>query len=235
MDAGFQAGDVIGGNFDSLLGKLIVTGRDRQEALERSRRALDEFQIEGIATALTFHRAVVRDPEFAPDGASRSGCTRAGSRPSSTTRSRPTPGRRSRSAEPQERESVVVEVGGKRVEVTLPAGLGARWRRRARPPPRKAPKRAAKKAGRAARPGDAVTAPMQGTIVKVAVEEGQQVEAGELRGRAGGHEDGAAAQRPQGRNRHGHHRRGRGHRARAARCCWRSRTDGHSCPRPIGG
>ena len=66
LDAGFQQGDVIGGNFDSLLAKLIVTGHDRQQALERSRRALAEFGIDGMATALTFHRKVVADPAFAP-------------------------------------------------------------------------------------------------------------------------------------------------------------------------
>ncbi|HBK39308.1 MAG TPA: acetyl-/propionyl-CoA carboxylase subunit alpha, partial [Actinobacteria bacterium] len=66
VDTGFEAGDVIGGNFDSLLAKLIVTGKDRQEALQRSRRALAEFNVDGIATALTFHRVVVNDPAFAP-------------------------------------------------------------------------------------------------------------------------------------------------------------------------
>ena len=66
VDGGFQQGDVIGGNFDSLLAKLIVTGHDRQQAIERSRRALAEFEVEGIATAITFHRKVVSDPAFAP-------------------------------------------------------------------------------------------------------------------------------------------------------------------------
>ena len=86
LDAGFEAGDVIGGNFDSLLAKLIVTGRDRQEALERSRRALAEFDVEGIATAITFDRVVVEDPDFAPaDSNEPSRSTRAGLRPTSTT------------------------------------------------------------------------------------------------------------------------------------------------------
>ena len=96
VDGGFQQGDVIGGNFDSLLAKLIVTGHDRQQALERSRRALAEFEVEGIATAITFHRKVVSDPAFAPVTPTQpSPCTPAGSRPSSTTTSRPTPGRQS--------------------------------------------------------------------------------------------------------------------------------------------
>ena len=68
LDSGFEAGDVIGGNFDSLLAKLIVTGNTREHALERARRALDEFEIDGMPTALTFHRVVVRDPAFAPEG-----------------------------------------------------------------------------------------------------------------------------------------------------------------------
>ncbi|MEL0127047.1 MAG: biotin carboxylase N-terminal domain-containing protein, partial [Actinomycetota bacterium] len=66
VDAGFRAGDVIGGNFDSLLAKLVVTGKDRTQALQRARRALAEFEVEGIATALTFHRVVVDEDDFAP-------------------------------------------------------------------------------------------------------------------------------------------------------------------------
>jgi acetyl-CoA/propionyl-CoA carboxylase biotin carboxyl carrier protein len=178
LDAGFQAGDVIGGNFDSLLAKLIVTGRNREEALERSRRALDEFEIEGIATALTFHRVVVRDPAFATDDATP---FRVHTRWIETEFDNQIPaytGAAADVAEPEERQSLTVEVGGRRLEVVLPAGIafghggGAAG-------PKKAPKRSAKKSGSAAS-GDAVAAPMQGTIVKVAVEEGQQVEAGDL-------------------------------------------------------
>ncbi len=93
LDGGFQQGDVIGGNFDSLLAKLIVTGHDRQQAIERARRALDEFEVDGIATALTFHRKVVSRPGVRPGGPrrARSPCTLAGSRPSSSTTSPPTP------------------------------------------------------------------------------------------------------------------------------------------------
>ena len=176
LDAGFQQGDVIGGNFDSLLAKLIVTGKDRQEALERSRRALDEFQIEGIATALTFHRVVVRDPAFATDDATP---FQVHTRWIETEFDNQIPAYSGAAAdveEPVERQTLTVEVGGKRVEVSLPGGIsfggGAAG-------PKKAPKRSAKKSGSAAS-GDAVAAPMQGTIVKVAVEEGQSVEAGDL-------------------------------------------------------
>ena len=179
VDAGFEAGDVIGGNFDSLLAKLIVTGRDRQEALERSRRALDEFQVDGIATALTFHREVVRDPAFAP--VNPDDAFTVHTRWIETEFNNTIPaysGAASELNEPAARESVVVEVGGKRIEVTLPAGLGASaggGAAKAAGPK----KRGGKKAGGGAT-GDSLTAPMQGTIVKVEVTEGQVVAAGDL-------------------------------------------------------
>src|SRR5918993_1389068 len=67
VDTGVSAGDVIGGNFDSLLAKVIVTGETRTEAIERARRALDEMVVEGMATALPFHRLIVRDEAFTAD------------------------------------------------------------------------------------------------------------------------------------------------------------------------
>ena len=177
VDAGFRQGDVIGGNFDSLLAKLIVTGRDREEALERSRRALAEFQIDGIATALTFHRVVVSDPAFAPaDGKPFTVHTRWIETEFDNTIP-PYAGTVDATADPAERETVVVEVDGKRLEVTLPSGLSARSTGSARSKP-SARKRGAGASGGAS--GDSLTAPMQGTIVKVAVEEGQQVAAGDL-------------------------------------------------------
>jgi len=179
VDTGFRAGDVIGGNFDSLLAKLVVTGRDRQEALDRARRALDEFEVDGIATALTFHRVVVRDPAFAP--ADPDDAFTVHTRWIETEFDNQIPaysGGADGVHEAEERETVVVEVGGKRVAVTLPAGLGAS----AGPgaggvSPKK--RKAGKKAGVAAT-GDSLVAPMQGTIVKVEVEEGQHVEVGDL-------------------------------------------------------
>ncbi|MEI8056189.1 MAG: biotin carboxylase N-terminal domain-containing protein [Actinomycetes bacterium] len=178
LDAGFQTGDVIGGNFDSLLAKLIVTGRTRTEALERARRALDEFQIDGIATALTFHRAVVRDPAFATDDDTP---FTVHTRWIETEFDNQIPAYSGAVAdldEPEARHSVVVEVGGKRLEVVLPAGLGLSAGSGSASSAQK-PKKRAKKAGTAAS-GDAVAAPMQGTIVKVAVEDGQTVAAGDL-------------------------------------------------------
>ena len=177
-DGGFLPGDVIGGNFDSLLGKLIVTGATRQEALERSRRALDEFKADGIATALTFHRVVVRDPAFAP--ADEDEAFSVHTRWIETEFDNQIPpygGTAGDPIEPEIRETVVVEVGGKRLEVSLPAGLGGLGSGAGSA--KKAPARKKSKAAGGAG-GNSVTAPMQGTIVKIAVEEGQQVDEGEL-------------------------------------------------------
>jgi acetyl-CoA/propionyl-CoA carboxylase biotin carboxyl carrier protein len=178
VDSGFEAGDVIGGNFDSLLAKLIVTGATREEALDRSRRALDEFEVDGIATALTFHRAVVRDPAFAPaPGVDFSIHTRWIETEFDNTipaYSGTTDGL----VEADQRETVVVEVGGKRVEVTLPAGLGAASGAPVGAAPKK--RKAGGKKGGAGAGGDSLVAPMQGTIVKVEVTEGQQVAEGDL-------------------------------------------------------
>jgi acetyl-CoA/propionyl-CoA carboxylase biotin carboxyl carrier protein len=175
---------VIGGNFDSLLAKLIITGKDRTEAIERARRALDEFQIDGIATALTFHQVVVRDPAFAPiDPATPFTVhTRWIETEWDNTVEPFTGGGAVDEEEAQPRQTVVVEVGGRRLEVSLPGDLALANGAGAEPGViRKKPKPRNRGAqtGTAAS-GDAVTAPMQGTVVKVAVEEGQTVAVGEL-------------------------------------------------------
>jgi acetyl-CoA/propionyl-CoA carboxylase biotin carboxyl carrier protein len=178
VDAGFRQGDVIGGNFDSLLAKLIVTGRDRAEALERSRRALAEFRAEGIATALPFHRAVVEDPAFAPsDDASFTVHTRW-IETEFDNQIPPYAGTVDSPDAAVERETVTVEVDGKRLAVTLPAGLGAAPRATTNASAKPGRKRERQSVGAAS--GDAVAAPMQGTVVKVAVEDGQTVSAGDL-------------------------------------------------------
>jgi acetyl-CoA/propionyl-CoA carboxylase biotin carboxyl carrier protein len=182
LDSGVEQGAEIGQNFDSLLAKLIVTGRTRQEALERSRRALAEFEIEGMPTALPFHRVVVTDPAFAPEDPAQpfSVHTRWIETEFDNTIP-PFAGPAGEAADSATRESVTVEVGGKRLEVVLPAGLGlAAGAGAAATGGKKAAKRAGGGKKAAAATGDALTSPMQGTIVKVAVEEGQQVEAGEL-------------------------------------------------------
>ncbi len=180
VDSGIESGSVIGGAFDSLLAKVIVTGATRQEALERSRRVLDELVVDGLATALPFHRAVVRDPAFAPEDATEP--FRIHNRWIETEFDNTIPaftGAADRADEAGERERVVVEVGGKRLEVVLPAGLGATGGAsggsRAAAPRRRGGSRAA-----AAASGNALTSPMQGTIVKVAVAEGDTVKSGDL-------------------------------------------------------
>ena len=179
VDSGFQAGDVIGGNFDSLLAKLIVTGATREEALERSRRALAEFEVDGIATALTFHRAVVDDPAFAPAGGNPFTVHTRWIETEFDNQIPAYSGPVAEAEEPQARETVVVEVGGKRVEVSLPAGMGSAPAAAAGAAGPKKRKAGGKKAGGGAT-GDSLVAPMQGTIVKIEVEDGQEVAEGDL-------------------------------------------------------
>ncbi|MFB0629918.1 biotin carboxylase N-terminal domain-containing protein [Streptomyces sp. AB3(2024)] len=180
LDTGVESGSVIGPAWDSLLAKLIVTGATREQALQRAARALAEFEVEGMATAIPFHRAVVADPAFAPaDGNPFTIYTRwietefVNEIPAFVV-----PAAEDTEDEPG-RETVVVEVGGKRLEVSLPSSLGMTLARTAAAGGAKPKRRAAKKSGPAAS-GDTLASPMQGTIVKVAVEEGQQVNEGDL-------------------------------------------------------
>ncbi|WP_330305241.1 MULTISPECIES: biotin carboxylase N-terminal domain-containing protein [unclassified Streptomyces] len=183
LDAGVESGSVIGPAWDSLLAKLIVTGATREQALQRAARALAEFQVEGMATAIPFHRAVVTDPAFAPELGGSDAPFTVHTRwietefvneiPAFTT---------SVDTEAEEepgRETVVVEVGGKRLEVSLPVSLGMSLARTGLAAGAKPKRRAAKKSGPVAS-GDTLASPMQGTIVKVAVEEGQEVNEGDL-------------------------------------------------------
>ncbi|MFD3549046.1 acetyl/propionyl/methylcrotonyl-CoA carboxylase subunit alpha [Streptomyces sp. NPDC058655] len=179
LDAGVESGSVIGPAWDSLLAKLIVTGATREQALQRAARALAEFEVEGMATAIPFHRAVVVDPAFAP----AEGPFTVHTRWIETEFVNEVPAFVAPAADDTEdepgRETVVVEVGGKRLEVSLPSSLGMTLARTAAAGGAKPKRRAAKKSGPAAS-GDTLASPMQGTIVKVAVEEGQQVTEGEL-------------------------------------------------------
>jgi len=187
LDSGVVAGDVIGGAFDSMLAKLIVTGKDRVEALARSRRALAEFVVDGMPTVIPFHRAVVSDPAYAPaDPAAPFTIHTRWIETGFDNTIPPYGGGAAPEAEEQgERTKVVVEVGGKRIEVVLPGGLalgapsggGGGAGSAAR---KKAPRRSMSSRAGAAVSGDTLTAPMQGTIVKIAVSEGQAVEAGDL-------------------------------------------------------
>src|SRR5204862_3722094 len=120
VDTGIESGSVIGGNFDSLLAKVIITGEDRRQAIERARRALDEMVVDGMATALPFHRAIVRDEAFTDEP------FRVHTRWIETEWSAGVPpfaGAAAPAEEPEPRATVVVEVGGKRLEVVLPASL----------------------------------------------------------------------------------------------------------------
>jgi len=179
LDSGVTAGDVVSGAFDSLLGKIIVTGRDRAEALERARRALDEFEVAGMPTVLPFHRRVVRDPAFtAVDG--EFGVFTRWIETEFDNDIAPWDGEAEAPDAGEQRHTVVVEVGGKRLEVSLPDRIVASPARVGRPvavPPSRRTHSTTVVAGAS---GDAVTSPMQATIVKVAVSDGQQVVKGDL-------------------------------------------------------
>ncbi|MDW4913635.1 acetyl/propionyl/methylcrotonyl-CoA carboxylase subunit alpha [Streptomyces californicus] len=177
LDAGVESGSVIGPAWDSLLAKLVITGATREQALQRAARALAEFQVEGMATAIPFHRAVVVDPAFTADPFTVH--TRWIETEFVNT-IKPFAAPADADAEDEAgRETVVVEVGGKRLEVSLPSSLGMSLARTGLAAGAKPKRRAAKKAGSAAS-GDSLASPMQGTIVKIAVEEGQEVKEGDL-------------------------------------------------------
>lgn len=164
VDAGFQGGDEIGGNFDSLLAKLVITGATRAQAIERARRALSEFTIEGLPTALPFHRAIVEDPAFTQDFKIYTSYIENEFNNQIPAFKYQVQERESQPAA----QSLVAEVNGKRfgIQVHTPAPIIKRRR--------------AKQSSIGAAAGTALTSPMQGTVVKVAVEEGATVEAGDL-------------------------------------------------------
>ena len=176
MDSGVREGSVIGGQFDSMLAKLIVWGPDRATAVERARRALAEYRIEGLPTVIPFHQAIVTEPAFTAEDGNFTVYTKwieeewVNELPEYTdTADVP------EDDEQDASQKFVVEVGGRRIEVALPGNLllgGGNKRKKSK-------KRRGK--GAAANvSGDAVTAPMQGSVIKVAVEEGQEVEEGEV-------------------------------------------------------
>ncbi|WP_330315609.1 biotin/lipoyl-binding protein (plasmid) [Streptomyces sp. NBC_00523] len=177
LDAGVESGSVIGPAWDSLLAKLIVTGATREQALQRAARALAEFHVEGMATAIPFHRAVMVDPAFTADP------FRVHTRWIETefvNEIKPFAAPAEADADDEAgRETVVVEVGGKRLEVSLPSSLGMSLARTGLAAGAKPKRRAAKKSGSAVS-RDTLASPMQGTIVKIAVEEGQEVKEGDL-------------------------------------------------------
>ncbi|WP_298459435.1 biotin carboxylase N-terminal domain-containing protein [uncultured Cellulomonas sp.] len=184
VDSGVVAGDTVSGAFDSMLAKLIVTGATRTQAVERARRALAELEITGIPTVVPFHRAVLEDPAFVPADPAEPFTVHTRWIETSfagrlTSLGSPTPPPATEEpAEPSPAERVVVEVGGKRLEVVLPAGFtlaGGRSRSGARRPARRMPARTATSTS-----GTTLASPMQGTIVKVAVADGAEVAEGDL-------------------------------------------------------
>ncbi|GHC76929.1 acetyl-/propionyl-CoA carboxylase subunit alpha [Nocardiopsis terrae] len=180
VDTGCEAGFTVPQAFDSMVAKLIVTGRTRTEALARSRRALAEFTVGGMPTVIPFHQTVVEDPAFAPAEADQAfGVYTRWIETEFDNRIEPWAGEPG-TAEEAERERVTVEVGGRRVEVVLPASLGAAAAPATGGGGGGRKKRAARRSGgAAAASGDSLVSPMQGTVVKLVAEEGQQVAEGE--------------------------------------------------------
>ena len=172
VDTGIEEGTVIDGNFDSLLAKVVITGATREEALRRSRRALAEMEVEGLATVLPFHRAVIDDPAFADDFTVH---TRWIETEWDNALAPFDAAAAGEAGEAEDRTSLVVEVGGKRLEVSIPAGLLSPSS--SSKPRKRSPKK--KSDGGAAVGGDNLPSPMQGTIVKVAVADGQSIVKGD--------------------------------------------------------
>ncbi|MEV4380135.1 biotin carboxylase N-terminal domain-containing protein [Streptosporangium sp. NPDC049644] len=175
LDSGYETGMTVPQSFDSLVAKLIVTGADRRQALERSRRALAEFEIDGMPTVLPFHRAVVSDPAFT--GAPFSVHTRWIETEFDNTIA-PHAGEHGEAEEPGERQRITVEVAGKRLEVVLPAGFAA-GNPGSGGATSKAPRRGGGGVAKKAASGDSLVSPMQGTIVKVVAADGDTVAAGD--------------------------------------------------------
>ncbi|GAA3760538.1 acetyl-CoA/propionyl-CoA carboxylase biotin carboxyl carrier protein [Spinactinospora alkalitolerans] len=178
VDTGCETGFTVPQAFDSMVAKLIVTGADRTQALQRSRRALAEFEVGGMPTVIPFHQAVVTDPAFAPAAADEpfSVHTRWIETEFDTVIEPYAGAAEQADAEPRER--VTVEVGGRRVEVVLPAGLGLDAGA-ARTGAKKPPRRGSGSGTAAAVGGDALVSPMQGTVVKLVAENGQEVAEGD--------------------------------------------------------
>ena len=184
LDSGVEQGSVVSQAFDSLLAKLIITGSNRHQALQRARRALAEFDVDGIATVLPFHRAVVHDPAFTAEQGPLSVHTRWIETEFTNTIT-PRPDGVVEEANPARGQTVVVEVDGRRVEIMMPATMGpatmgavavAAPGTPAGGPPKRSPpaRRRTRAAGK-----DALVVPMQGTVVKIMISDGDQVVAGQ--------------------------------------------------------
>lgn len=164
VDAGFRKGDSIGGNFDSLLAKLIVSGATREEAIARSKRALAEFKIEGLATAIPFHIAILEDRNFTENFRVYTSYIENEFKNEIPEFRAGAPVVQSHAAP----EHVIAEINGHRFEVLVHAPEPVHKRHRAR------------KSAAGGATGDTLLAPMQGTVVKIAVNDGDTVERGDL-------------------------------------------------------
>ena len=173
VDSGVVQGSVIGGQFDSMLAKLIVWGPDRETALRRSARALSEYTVEGLPTVIPFDQAIVADPAFTAEDGNFSVYTKWIEEEWDNQLPAHDDSTDAEAAEAEPSQVHTVEIDGRRIEVALPASFGANGT------PRKKKKRKGSSA-KAAVSGDAVTSPMQGTVIKVNVEEGQEVSEGEV-------------------------------------------------------
>ena len=180
IDEGYLTGMTVPGSFDSLIAKIIITGASRQQAIERSRRALSELVIEGMPTVVPFHRAVLDDPAYTASEDGRFGVHTRWIETEFSGQIPPYAGHIAEAPEPQQRSKIIVEVNGKRLEVMVPAGLGTANGADTGTTRPKKPVRRQGGSGTKTLPGNALTSPMQGTIVKVAVAEGDSVQAGDL-------------------------------------------------------
>jgi acetyl-CoA/propionyl-CoA carboxylase, biotin carboxylase, biotin carboxyl carrier protein len=175
VDSGYASGKTVPQVFDSLIAKLIVTGANRTQALQRAARALAEFEVGGMPTVLPFHRAVVVDPAFAGEP------LRVHTRWIETEFATPMPAQAPAETAPApDRETITVEVGGKRLEVVLPAALGQPRRSAAAGSPERARGSGRARGAAIGGGGDQVVSPMQGTIIKIAVADGERVSAGDV-------------------------------------------------------
>ena len=173
LDSGYQSGMTVPQAFDSLIAKLIVTGANRTEALQRAARALAEFEVGGMPTVLPFHRAVVADPAFAGEP------LRVHTRWIETEFTAPMPHQEpAETGPPADREKITVEVGGKRLEVVLPADLMLAQAGEVKGGPRRT--RGVRGGPAPSGGGDTLISPMQGTIIKMAVADGERVAAGDV-------------------------------------------------------
>ncbi len=175
VDTGFRVNDQIGQNFDSLLAKLIVTGATRTEALNRAKRALAEFKVEGIATVIPFHKAVIEDEAFAPTDPSEKFKVYTSWIETEFKNELLSYEELDPSQNPSQRNTVVVEVNNKRFEVNLPQELSI-VKPKAKPAPRSKPH----KFSAQAIDSNSIPSPMQGTVVKIAVKVGQSIQSGEV-------------------------------------------------------